>query len=139
MIRLTTRTLGAIDHVAIAVRDADKSIPYYRDVLGLPLVGDEVADQEGVRLVYFDAGNVLVQLVQPVRDDAPVASWLDDHDEGLHHVCFYTDDLVGCAALFNGDKLGSESTFPAGRGGSAFFMITEPNNVKIEVTGKAVL
>jgi methylmalonyl-CoA/ethylmalonyl-CoA epimerase len=125
--------LGRLDHVGIAVHDADAAIPYYRDVLGLPLVGDEVAPDPGARLVYFDAGNAFIQLVQPVRDDAPVALWLATHPEGLHHVCFRSDDLRQCERQLNG---GAASTiFRAGRGDDAFFVGDEPNNVKIEVVG----
>jgi len=125
--------VGGLDHVGIAVHDADAAIPYYRDVLGFDLVGDEIADAPGVRLVYFDAGNALIQLVQPVRDDAPVAMWLTAHPEGLHHVCFRSDDLRQCERQLNGG--GESAIFRAGRGDDAFFLDAEPNNVKIEIVG----
>jgi methylmalonyl-CoA/ethylmalonyl-CoA epimerase len=130
---MTTSHVGRLDHIGIAVRDADAAIPYYRDVLGFPLVSDEIASDPGVRLVYFDAGNAFVQIVQPVRDDAPVAVWLATHPEGLHHVCFRSDDLRECERQLNA---GAASTiFRAGRGDEAFFLADEPNNVKIEIVG----
>lgn len=125
--------VGRIDHIGIAVHDADAAIPYYRDVLGLTLVGDEIAPDPGARLVYFDAGNTFIQLVQPVRDDAPVALWLATHPEGLHHVCFRSDDLRQCERQLNGGS--ASAIFRAGRGDDAFFLADEPNNVKIEVVG----
>jgi methylmalonyl-CoA/ethylmalonyl-CoA epimerase len=125
--------VGRLDHVGIAVRDADAAIPYYRDTLGFPVVGDEIATDPGVRLVYLDAGNAFIQLVEPVRDDAPVAVWLQTHPEGLHHVCFRTDDLRACERELNGP--GDSSIFRAGRGDNAFFLTTEPSNTKIEIVG----
>ena len=128
-----TNTVGRLDHVGIAVHDADAAIPYYRDVLGFAVVGDEIARDPGVRLVYLDAGNAFIQLVQPVRDDAPVALWLASHPEGLHHVCFRSDDLRQCERQLNGGP--ASAIFRAGRGDDAFFLDDEPNNVKIEIVG----
>jgi len=130
---MTTSHVGRLDHIGIAVRDADAAIPYYRDVLGFPLVADEIATDPGVRLVYFDAGNAFLQIVQPVRDDAPVALWLASHPEGLHHVCFRSDDLRECERQLNGGP--ASAIFRAGRGDEAFFLTAEPNNVKIEIVG----
>jgi methylmalonyl-CoA/ethylmalonyl-CoA epimerase len=53
------------DHIAIAVRDIDRALPYYVETLKLPVVGDELLPDMGVRLVYLDAGNTFIQLVQP--------------------------------------------------------------------------
>ena len=34
--------MRGISHIAIGVRDMEKSLPFYRDVLGLRVVEDEV-------------------------------------------------------------------------------------------------
>ncbi len=54
-----------LDHVGIAVWDADASIPYYRDVIGLELAGDEVAIEPGSRLVYFKAAAGILKSLNP--------------------------------------------------------------------------
>jgi methylmalonyl-CoA/ethylmalonyl-CoA epimerase len=125
--------IGRLDHVAVAVHDADAVIPFYRDELGLPLVGDELADDPGVRLVYFDTGASYLQLVQPIRDDTSVAEWLRANGEGLHHICFSTDHLGACAERLT--SLHPGAVFRAGMGTSAFFLGHEPQQVKIEVIG----
>lgn len=124
--------LTGLDHVAIAVRDADRAIPHYRHTLGLPLVGDEIADEPGVRLVYFDAGNAFLQLVQPVRACVPVARFLDQHGEGLHHVCFATADLAATVAALEGP--GRSPLFRGGRDRLACFLGEQPNGTLIELT-----
>lgn len=128
--------INRLDHVAIAVHNADEAAAFFRDILGLAIVGDEIADDPGVRLVYLDAGNTLIQLVSPVRDDAPVAQWLRKNQEGLHHICFASTDLRQCEKYLNPDA--TSGIFKAGQGASAFFLTREPNNVKIEVTGPTV-
>jgi methylmalonyl-CoA/ethylmalonyl-CoA epimerase len=82
-----------LDHVAIVVRDTDEALGFYRDTLGLPLVLSEVIDDGGVRLTHLDLGNLHLQLVQPLREDHPMQQHLDQHGEGLHHLCLLVDDV----------------------------------------------
>ncbi|QEO09407.1 VOC family protein [Protaetiibacter larvae] len=121
-----------LDHVGIAVWNADAHIPYYRDVLGLPLVGDEQAPEPGTRLVYFDAGNAFVQLVEPVSPNADIRRWLAEHGEGIHHLCLATDDLTMVQQLGPGDP--RAPIFEAGRQRRACFLTGAPKGVNIEVT-----
>lgn len=130
---MTSGGLGDLHHVGIVVKNVDDAAAYFTDVLGLAIVGDEIAEDPGARLLYLDAGNVLVQLLEPVRDDAPIALWLREHGEGLHHVCFTAEDLRECEATLN--DVSVSGIFRAGLGASAFFLKSEPSNVKIEVTG----
>jgi methylmalonyl-CoA epimerase len=122
-----------LDHVGIAVWDADAHMPYYRTTLGLELVGDEIADEPGTRLVYFQAGDAFIQLVQPVTTTADIREWLTEHGEGIHHFCLAVDDLRSAAAVSEHPEL--VTTFRAGRHRNACFLNgVVPASVKIEVT-----
>ena len=90
--RVEEPVIRGVDHVAILVEDIDTAIPYYRDVLGMPVIGDELNDNVGVRLVYLDAGNIIIQLVSPFRA-GPIQDHLTTRGEGLHHVCFLVEDI----------------------------------------------
>lgn len=122
-----------LDHVGIAVWDADALIPYYRTTLGLELVGDELVDEPGTRLVYFRAGDAFIQLVQPVSSTADIREWLAEHGEGIHHFCLAVDDLDDAIAVSeNPDDV---TVFRAGRRRNACFLNgVAPAAVKIEVT-----
>ncbi|MEO3858987.1 VOC family protein [Acrocarpospora sp. B8E8] len=120
-----------VDHIGIAVRDADLALPFYVERLGLTVIGDELADDPGVRLVYLDGGNVMLQLVQPYRE-GPVASFLAERGEGLHHVCFCVDDIPATLAALPGQ--GGAPIFMGGRGRRACFLLAEPNGVRVELT-----
>ncbi|TWU60955.1 MULTISPECIES: VOC family protein [Crateriforma] len=82
-----------LDHIAIVVRDTDEALTFYRDKLGLPVVIDERIESGNVRLTHLDMGNLHLQLVQPLTADHPLNQHLDQHGEGLHHLCFETDDV----------------------------------------------
>ena len=82
-----------LDHIAIVVRDTEDALKVYRDVLGLPVVVSEVVNDPPVRLTHLDMGNVHLQLVEPVSDDHPLHAYLDEHGEGLHHLCFRVENV----------------------------------------------
>jgi methylmalonyl-CoA/ethylmalonyl-CoA epimerase len=124
--------LRRLDHVAIAVRDTEQALHYFTGTLGLePAYVDEL-DSPPVTLTYLDAGNMYIQLVSP-RAPCEIARWLDEHGEGLHHICFAVDDVVETVrALSDRDgrlELGS------GRGRlAAFIQNGRPFGVPIECT-----
>jgi methylmalonyl-CoA/ethylmalonyl-CoA epimerase len=92
--------IGALglNHVAIAVKDLEKAIALYRDVLGLTLHGvEEVADQ-GVRTAIFGEGMGRIELICPTGGDSGVARFLDKRGEGLHHICVEVTDLDAALA-----------------------------------------
>ncbi|MEM6281538.1 MAG: VOC family protein, partial [Chloroflexota bacterium] len=86
--------LKRFDHLAIAVRDTEAALKLYRDKLGLPVLFSQEHPDQPLLMTHLDMGNAQLQLIQPLTDDHPVARWLDEHGEGLHHFCFYVDDVA---------------------------------------------
>ena len=82
-----------IHHVGIAVRDADASLAFYRDILGLPVTKDVVLEDQGIRGLLLDAGGAEIELLQPLHANTPVGRFLERRGEGLHHLCFATEDI----------------------------------------------
>lgn len=123
----------AVDHIAVAVHDADLAAHWYRNSLGMNVVGDELVSAAGVRLVYLATQNkdaTTVQLVQPVAPGA-VAEFLSVRGEGLHHVCFVVEDIAQVL-----ERLGEApgGIFRGGRGRRACFLTQQPNGVAVELT-----
>ena len=87
-----------LDHVAVVVRDTDAALRTFADRFGLPVAHSESQERAGVRLTYLDCGNAYLQLVEPTDPDHELARWLDEHGEGLHHICFGVDDALAAAA-----------------------------------------
>jgi methylmalonyl-CoA/ethylmalonyl-CoA epimerase len=90
-------TIGPIHHVAIVVRSIDKALPRYRELFGLAPAADPVIfTPQRVRLCFLPTGPepaARIELVEPVDQESGVARFLAARGEGLHHVCFLTDDL----------------------------------------------
>jgi methylmalonyl-CoA/ethylmalonyl-CoA epimerase len=90
--------LGALDHTGIAVADLDQSIPFYRDVLGMPLVHRETIPEQGVEAALLDIGDSHVELIAPLAPDTGVARFLEQRGPGLHHVAYRVDDIEAALA-----------------------------------------
>ena len=116
--------LTEIDHIAIAVNDLDAAVDYYRATYGVEPVHREVVDKDGVEEVLLKVADSYIQLLTPVRDDSPVAKYLEKKGEGLHHVGYRVDD---CAAALDrvkaeGHKVIDEAPRPGSRGTTVAFV-----------------
>lgn len=124
-------TARRLDHVAIAVRDSQRAAAEFRKRLGLREVHREDLARPPVRLTYLDAGNCFIQLVEPLSEDAEVAGWLDEHGEGVHHVCFGVDDVERAVAEIGGKPA---TTLGSGRGRTSAFVPDELHGARVECT-----
>ncbi len=133
-----TPLFNKLDHIAIVVRDTDQALAFYRDRLGLPVILSEKIATGNVRLTHLDMGNVQLQLVQPLTPDHPLQAHLDQHGEGLHHLCFQTDDVAQSLGKLGERELRAKSETPhdAPRGRKAGFIDPETTRgVLWEMTG----
>ncbi|MGQ0715368.1 MAG: methylmalonyl-CoA epimerase [Gemmatimonadaceae bacterium] len=80
-----------IAHIGIAVHAHGDSLPFYRDVLGLPEV--PLDDADGAGIVGLVAGDALVELLEARTPDSPIERFLARRGSGIHHICFAVDDL----------------------------------------------
>lgn len=83
----------SIHHIAIAVRDLDAALAFYRDALGLELTERRFAPEEGVEIAFLATGESEIELLSPLSDEGGVAAFLEKRGEGLHHVCLLVDDV----------------------------------------------
>ncbi|MFA6960064.1 MAG: methylmalonyl-CoA epimerase [Opitutaceae bacterium] len=84
-----------IDHLGIAVRSLDEAIPYYEQTLGLTCLGREEVASQRVRTAFFDVGGVHLELLEPTSPESPIAKFIADRGEGIHHIAFRSDNIVG--------------------------------------------
>ena len=82
-----------IDHIGIAVESIEASAPLYRDTLGMSYEGEDVVEEQGVKVAFFRAGEVLIELLEPLTPDSPVGKFLARRGEGIHHLAFRVDDI----------------------------------------------
>ena len=85
--------LKKIHHVGIVVRSLDEAYGFYRDVLGLHVHKTAEVRDQGVRAALLTCGHSEIELLEPIDPQGTVARFLERRGEGLHHVCFETDDV----------------------------------------------
>ena len=83
-----------IDHLGIAVHSLDESVPVYEKALGLHCEHREEVPSQKVRTAFFDVGGVHLELLEPTSPESPIAKFLADHGEGIHHLAFRTDNIT---------------------------------------------
>jgi methylmalonyl-CoA/ethylmalonyl-CoA epimerase len=86
--------IGRLNHVAIAVRDLEAASRVYRDMLGASLSAPLPQPEHGVTVVFITLPNTKIELLEPLGEGSPIASFLERSPEGgIHHVCYEVDDI----------------------------------------------
>jgi len=85
--------IDKVDHLGIAVRSLEESIPLYRDVLGLTLIHTETVEEQGVKVAFFQAGETTLELLEPLAPDTPVGKFIAKRGEGIHHVALGVNNI----------------------------------------------
>ncbi len=97
-----------IKHMAFAVRDARRALESYQRLLGVP-ADAKVVEYQGSRnrVALFELAGIEFQLCESMDGDGRFASWIEEHGEGLHHICYQVADLDAVLrhALDNGATL----------------------------------
>lgn len=85
--------MNNVEHIGIAVKDLDAAIALYTKLLGVgPYKTEEVAS-EGVITVFFNAGNIKIELLGATTEDSPIAKFIEKRGEGIHHLAFGVDNI----------------------------------------------
>jgi len=80
--------ISHIEHLGIAVKSIEDSLPYYEQVLGLKCYNiEEVADQK-VKTAFFKVGQTKIELLEPTSEESAVAKFIEKKGEGIHHIAF---------------------------------------------------
>ncbi len=82
-----------LEHLGIAVRDADATAALYDQLFGYRPYKRERVESEGVETVFLDARGAKLELLEATRPDSPIAGFIDKRGEGLHHVAFEVRDI----------------------------------------------
>lgn len=97
-----------IKHMAIAVRDVNAALKKYEDQLDVHDATRHEFEKARSSEAHFMLGGIQIQLCQSWDADGRFARYIEEHrDEGVHHVCYTTDDIEReiAAALSRGATL----------------------------------
>jgi LAO/AO transport system kinase len=82
-----------IDHLAVAVRSIDETLPFYQSRLGIRLLARETVEHEHVHTAMLAAGTAHIELLEPNDSDSSISRFLARRGPGLHHVAMRVPDL----------------------------------------------
>ena len=113
-----------LDHIAIAVADLDAAITrFYRD-FGLEFAGQEDVLAAKTKTAFFPIEGTKIELIHPLDGQGPVKKYLEKRGEGMHHICFETDDILADMEMLQskGYRFLSDAPVPGAHGTSVAFI-----------------
>lgn len=75
-----------VDHIGIAVKSLEQSLPFYTKVLKIELQGVEVVESQKVKVAFLKIGETKLELLEPMSPESAIYKFIEKRGEGLHHV-----------------------------------------------------
>ena len=85
--------LESINHIGIAVKNLDDSIEVFSKIFEVVNFHKETVAEQKVNVASFKCGDVLIELTSPTDDESPIAKFIQNKGEGIHHIGFNTTDI----------------------------------------------
>jgi methylmalonyl-CoA/ethylmalonyl-CoA epimerase len=82
-----------IDHIAIAVNDANLALENYKKILRVDKIDFEEVPTEKVKVVMLNMEDTRLELLEPMDDSSPISKFLRDRGEGIHHIAITADEI----------------------------------------------
>ena len=86
--------ISHIEHIGIAVKSIENSLPYYETVLGLKCYNIEEVVEQKVKTAFFKVGQTKIELLEPTSGDSTIAKFIENRGEGVHHIAFAVPDVA---------------------------------------------
>ncbi len=85
--------MRALDHVGVAVKNLEKALKLYRDLLGLEVIEVEEVPEEKVRVAMLKAGGTYIELLEGLGEDSAISKYIAKKGEGIHHIAIRVDNV----------------------------------------------
>jgi methylmalonyl-CoA/ethylmalonyl-CoA epimerase len=82
-----------LEHIGIAVKSIEASIPLFSKLLNTEPYKEEFVEGEKVRTLFFNCGNVKIELLESTTEDGVIAKFIEKRGEGIHHLAFEVEDI----------------------------------------------
>jgi methylmalonyl-CoA/ethylmalonyl-CoA epimerase len=115
---------ATLDHIGIAVANAEEALRFYRDALGLEIEAPEEVPSQHVRAHFIATGDAALELLEATDAESPIAKYLARRGPGLHHITLRVDDIAAALASLKsrGVRLIDETPRPGARGSLVAFI-----------------
>ncbi|GAC1395943.1 MAG: methylmalonyl-CoA epimerase [Sediminibacterium sp.] len=82
-----------IEHIGLAVRSLETSIPLFEKLLNTPCYKTEPVASEQVNTAFFAKGATKIELLESTDPDGVIARFISRKGEGMHHIAFEVADI----------------------------------------------
>ena len=81
-----------IEHIGIAVKSLNESIPFYEKLLGTKCYALEEVKDQRVKTAFFKIGQTKIELLESTDPEGPIGKFLEKKGEGVHHLAFAVEN-----------------------------------------------
>jgi len=111
-----------INHIGIVVENLEQAFEIYRGCLGLEFLRIEMNAEFQCKIGFLQCGEVLIELIEPTGN-GPSQKFLQEHGEGLHHICYEVDDIQNALNIAKTNKMTEYNSYKNGAGDSKVFFL----------------
>jgi methylmalonyl-CoA/ethylmalonyl-CoA epimerase len=83
-----------VEHIGIAVKNLDISIPLFEMLLNTNCYKTETVDSEKVNTAFFQTGSTKIELLESSTADGVISKFIEKKGEGIHHIAFEVTDIL---------------------------------------------
>ena len=77
-----------VEHIGIAVKSLEISIPLFEKLLNTACYKTEEVDNEKVNTAFFRQGETKIELLESTDTGGVIARFVERKGEGIHHIAF---------------------------------------------------
>lgn len=82
-----------VEHIGLAVKSFEQSIPLFEQLLSTPCYKTEMVDSEKVNTAFFQVGETKIELLESTDPEGVIAKFIEKKGEGMHHIAFEVADI----------------------------------------------
>jgi methylmalonyl-CoA/ethylmalonyl-CoA epimerase len=82
-----------IEHIGIAVKNFEVSVPLYEKMLNTTCYKQELVASEKVNTAFFKVGDSKIELLCSTDTEGVIARYIDKKGEGIHHIAYEVEDI----------------------------------------------
>ncbi len=92
-----------IEHIGIAVANAEKSIALFNAMFNTTPYKTESVESEHVNTIFYQVGPNKIELLEASSEESTIAKFIAKKGEGIHHIAFAVEDIYASLARLKAD------------------------------------
>ncbi len=83
-----------IEHIGIAVKDLNVSVPLYENLLNSICYKTEEVTSENVKTAFLKIAESKIELIANTAPGGVIEKFIEKKGEGIHHIAFEVEDII---------------------------------------------